>query len=56
MERIHEDENRVTVVDLVHLYLGRDGADPDLARRAVRVEALPASWRGHIRKRLPPAP
>ena len=53
MERIHEDENRVTVVDVVRLYLDRHGeADRDLLQRTVRVEALPESWRGHFRKRL----
>jgi MOSC domain-containing protein YiiM len=52
MERIHEDENGVSVVDVVRLYLDRDGSDPDLLRRAVKVEALPESWRGSFRKRL----
>jgi MOSC domain-containing protein YiiM len=52
MERIHEDENHVRVVDLVRLYLDRDGSDPDLLRRVIQVEALPESWRGHFRKRL----
>ncbi|HEX9940888.1 MAG TPA: MOSC domain-containing protein [Thermoanaerobaculia bacterium] len=55
MERIHKDENRVAVVDLVRLYLNKDGSDPELLRRAVKVEALPESWRGHFRKRLPKA-
>lgn len=53
MERIHEDENRVSVVDMVRLYLDRHGkADQDLIERAARIEALPESWRGHFRKRL----
>lgn len=53
MERIHEDENGVTVVDMVRLYLDRHGeADQDLLQRAVRIEALPKSWRGSLRKRL----
>jgi MOSC domain-containing protein YiiM len=52
MERIHEDENGVSVVDVVRLYLDRDGSDPDLLRRAVKVAALPESWRGSFRKRL----
>ncbi len=53
MERIHEDENAVRVVDVVHLYLDRKGApDPGLLRRAASVEALPKSWRDHFRKRL----
>jgi MOSC domain-containing protein YiiM len=52
MERIYEDEHRVTVVDLVRLFQDRDGADPDLLQRAVQVEALPESWRSHFKKRL----
>lgn len=52
MERVHEDENGVSVVDVARLYLDRDRSDPDLLRRAVDVEALPESWRGHFRKRL----
>jgi len=52
MERIHEDENGVSVVDVVRLYLDKDGSDPDLLRRAVKVEALPESWRGSFRKRI----
>jgi MOSC domain-containing protein YiiM len=53
LERIHEDPNHVTVVDVVRLYLDRDGkSDPDLLRRAAAVEALAAGWRDHFRKRL----
>jgi len=55
MERIHEDENRVSVVDVVRLYLERDRkSDPDLLRRAASVEGLPESWRDHFRKRIMP--
>ena len=54
MERIHEDENGVTVVDVVRLYMDRHGeSDPDLLRRVVAVEALAEGWREHFRKRLP---
>jgi len=53
MERIHEDENRVSVVDIARLYLDRHGeSDPDLLRRAASVEAMPQSWREHFGKRL----
>lgn len=53
MERIHEDENGVTVVDVIRLYVDRHGeSDPDLLKRAVAVEALSAGWREHFRKRL----
>jgi MOSC domain-containing protein YiiM len=55
MERIHEDENDVTVVDVVRLYMDRHGeSDPDLLRRAVAVETLSEGWREHLRKRLGP--
>lgn len=51
IERIHEDENRVSIHDTVRLYLDRDGrSDPDLLRRVVRVEALPEFWREHFAK------
>jgi len=53
MERIHEDENRVSVVEVVRLYLERGGgSDPDLLHRAASVEAMPRSWREHFQKRL----
>jgi MOSC domain-containing protein YiiM len=53
MERIHEDANGVTVVDVLHLYLQRKGGgDPDLLRRAVAVEALAAEWREEFQERL----
>ena len=53
MERVHEDPNGVTVVDIVRLFLQRKGeSDPDLLRRALAVEALAAGWREHFQKRL----
>ena len=53
MERVHEDPNGVTVVDVMRLYLQRKGeSDPGLLRRAAAVEALAADWRAHFRKRL----
>jgi MOSC domain-containing protein YiiM len=53
MERVHEDERGVTVVDVIRLFLDRKGeSDPDLLRRAASVEALAAGWREHFRKRL----
>jgi len=50
MVRIAEDPRRVSVVDVVHLYLGSE--DRDLLARAAAVEALPESWRGHFRQQL----
>lgn len=53
MERVHEDENGVTVVDIVRLYMDRHGeSDRDLLRRVVAVEALAEGWREHFQKRL----
>jgi MOSC domain-containing protein YiiM len=55
MERIHEDENGVSVVDVARLYLDRHGeSDPELLRRAASLEALPKSWREHFHKRVVP--
>ncbi|HYO14388.1 MAG TPA: MOSC domain-containing protein [Thermoanaerobaculia bacterium] len=53
MERIREDPHRVTVVDVVRLYLDRDGsASRDLLERAVRVGALSPAWRERFARRL----
>lgn len=53
LERVHEDEHGVTVVDIIRLYLDRKGqSDPDLLRRAASVEALAEGWREHFQKRL----
>jgi MOSC domain-containing protein YiiM len=53
MERIHEDPQGVTVVDVLRLYLQRKGeSDPDLLRRAVAVEALAEEWREHFQQLL----
>ena len=53
MERIHEDEHRVTVVDVLRLYLDRSKGrnEPELLRRALSVKALAAEWREDLRKR-----
>jgi MOSC domain-containing protein YiiM len=53
MERIQEDPHRITVVDIVRLYLDRDGsAGRDLLESAVRVEALSPAWREGFARRL----
>ena len=53
MERVAEDPRRVTVVDIVRLYLDRDGEiGRDLLERATQIEALPQSWREHLLRRL----
>ena len=51
VELVGRDEHNVTVADVLRLYV-RDGGDVETLRRAVAVEALPESWRGHFRQRL----
>jgi MOSC domain-containing protein YiiM len=51
LERVSEDETRVTVADIVTLYVG-DDPNQDLLRRATSVLALPESWREYFRERL----
>src|SRR5258705_6888135 len=50
-ELIAQDENRITVTDVVGLY-AKDEANQDLLRRATRLSALPDSWREYFRERL----
>jgi MOSC domain-containing protein YiiM len=50
VEILGRDANRVTVVDIVRLYLGQT-RDPDLRQRAVNVSALPENWRAQLRLR-----
>lgn len=52
MERIAEDPHGITVVDIVRLFLDKDGADRGLLARAVQVDALAPGWRDYFRKRL----
>ena len=51
IDLIARDENKVTVADITGLYSKQKG-DVELMRRAIAVEALPESWRGHFRKQL----
>jgi MOSC domain-containing protein YiiM len=48
------DENRISVADIVELYVGYE-PDAGLLQRAVRLEALPVDWRDYFRQRLMPA-
>jgi MOSC domain-containing protein YiiM len=48
---IAQDENRITVTDVVGLY-AKDEANQDLLRRASKLSALPDSWREYFRERL----
>lgn len=50
IERIYEDENRISVSDINKLY--RNGQDLALMRRATQLEALPADWREHFIQKL----
>jgi MOSC domain-containing protein YiiM len=51
LERVLEDGNRISVSDVLSLYLD-DAANPDLLRRAAELSALPTSWRDYFRERL----
>jgi MOSC domain-containing protein YiiM len=48
---IGRDEHKVTVADITRLYVHKKD-DAAALRRAVRVEALPESWRGYFQKRI----
>lgn len=52
--RIGRDENGVTVPDITRLYISKKygEADVELVQRALKVEALPASWKQYFRERL----
>jgi MOSC domain-containing protein YiiM len=51
LELIGLDEHNVTVSEIVRLY-ARDHGDVKAMRRAVEVEALPASWRDYFLERI----
>jgi MOSC domain-containing protein YiiM len=51
VDRVAEDDSRISVADVVALYAA-DGANQDLLRRASRLPALPESWRQYFRDRL----
>lgn len=51
IELLEHDEHGVSIADIIHLY----AFEPDdlaTLRRAVRLEALPESWRGYFRHQL----
>lgn len=50
VEILSRDPNRVTVIDIVRLYLGETPGS-DLLQRAMNVSALPASWKTHLLER-----
>ena len=47
VELVSRDENDISVTNITQLYVGK-GKDQELLRRAVRLEALPASWRDYF--------
>lgn len=51
---ISRDENAVPVAAITHLYIAKRYGDDDVAllRRALRVAALPESWKDYFRERL----
>ena len=51
LDVVAEDENRITVADVVGLYAA-DAANQDLLRRASELPSLPESWREYFRERL----
>lgn len=48
IEVLQRDPSRVTVSDIVRLYL-RHGSDPDLLQRAINSTFLPENWKSHLR-------
>ena len=51
IERLSEDEHRISVADVVRLYAA-DAANQELLRRASELPTLPESWRQYFRERL----
>jgi MOSC domain-containing protein YiiM len=54
MKAIGRDPNGVPVSEITRLYIAKRYTDDDVAslRRALRVAALPESWKGYFRERL----
>jgi MOSC domain-containing protein YiiM len=51
VDRVHQDENGVTVADINSLF-ANEKANIPLMRRALHVEALPRGWRNHFLREL----
>jgi MOSC domain-containing protein YiiM len=54
IKAVSRDDNAVPVSEITRLYIAKRYADDDVAsvRRALRVAALPESWKGYFRERL----
>ena len=51
IERIHRDQNQITVSDIIRLYtVGQD--DLEGLRRVAQLSVLPANWRERFRQRI----
>ncbi|MDT8068419.1 MAG: MOSC domain-containing protein [Terriglobia bacterium] len=50
IEFVHRDSERVSVRDVVDLFLGRERS-PELLGRALRLEVLPETWKDELRER-----
>lgn len=51
IEFVSRDENQIKVIDIVHLYTN-EKENIDLLERAIKVEALPESWRDYFLDQL----
>ncbi len=51
--RIHQDENRISISDAMRVYLHEPNSN-ELARRALQVEYLSATWREKFRQMINP--
>jgi MOSC domain-containing protein YiiM len=51
IDLVAREGHGVTVADIVNLYT-LDSENAELLRRAVALQALPASWRDYFRQRL----
>jgi len=52
IEIVRRDKNNVKVADIVRLAAGDSEIDPEMLRRAIRIEALAEGWGQQIRKIL----
>ncbi|HET9177033.1 MAG TPA: MOSC domain-containing protein [Terriglobia bacterium] len=52
VELIHQDVNKISVSDLIHLLYDREPQNPELFHKALNVGALSPGWRRQLLKRL----
>jgi MOSC domain-containing protein YiiM len=54
IKEISRDENRVSIADIVRLYVAKHykEADVEVIRRAMQVASFPESWKGHFEELL----